>query len=63
MNQGKNKMKIHFVVESPIYVTEIPLWTCELSLGLLTLIPRHKQSFGHYHSYKLILLIEKERIR
>jgi hypothetical protein len=41
----------------------IPLRTGELSLGLLTPIPRQKQSFGHYHSYKLIFLIEKERRR
>jgi hypothetical protein len=41
----------------------IPLWTGELSLGVQTPLPRQKTTFGHYHSYRFILSIEKERRR
>jgi hypothetical protein len=39
----------------------IPLRTNELFLGLQTPLPRQKITFGHYHSYKFILSIMKER--
>jgi hypothetical protein len=54
------------LVDKPLDVKcyrNIPLQTGELSLGLLTPIPRQKVSFGHYHSYKFIFSIEKERRR
>jgi hypothetical protein len=40
-----------------------PCVTGELSLGLQTPLPRQKITFGHYHSYRFILSLEKERRR
>jgi hypothetical protein len=46
-----------------IEITIIPLRTGESSLGVQTPLPRQKTTFGHYHSYRLIMPIEKERRR
>jgi hypothetical protein len=37
----------------------IPPWTVESSLGVHTPLPRQKTTFGHYHSYRLIMPIKK----